>query len=155
MPNPSTLVEPAPSGTSPPSARSNDARGYAHFYGGVLWPAWDRLIRGRTTARSLAFVEAMQWRSPETIEGYQVHALRSLLAHAGRHVPYWRDTFRRLGFDARDVRTRDDLVGLPVLTRETVRERYRDLVDPAYAPYNLKKGTSGSDGDATEIRVLA
>jgi phenylacetate-CoA ligase len=44
------------------------------------------------------------------------------------------------------MRSKTDLAALPILTREIVRERYRDLVHPAYAPVNLKKGTSGSTG---------
>jgi len=122
------------------------ARTYARAYRYVLWPTWERFARGRTTARHLGFLEKMQWRSPEEIERYQLGALRMLLAHAGSHVPYWRETFRRLGFDPRDVVRREDLAALPILTREIVRERYRELVDPAQAIMNLKKGTSGSTG---------
>ena len=121
-------------------------RTYAHFYGALAWPLWERVVRRRGTAQHLAFVERMQWQSPEAIEAYQVGALRQLLAYAGAHVPYWRETFRRVGFDPRAVRSRADLASLPVLTREIVRERYRDLVAPAYAGVNLKKGTSGSTG---------
>ncbi len=131
----------APRASCPPRWRA-----YARFYGSLLWPAWDGVVRGRTTGRYLSFVEAMQWRSPEDIERYQLSALRALLAHAGSRIPYWRDLFARVGFDARGVRRREDLAALPILTRDIVRERYRDLVDPAHAPYNLKKGTSGSTG---------
>jgi len=131
---------------SRPPPPASGARTYASLYGGLLWPAWERFGRGRTTARHLAFVDAMQWRPAEDVERYQLHALRALLVHAGRNVPYWRETFRRVGFDARDVRRREDIAALPVLTREIVRERYRDLVDPAHARVNLKKGTSGSTG---------
>jgi phenylacetate-CoA ligase len=120
--------------------------GYARLYKHVLWPAWDRLARGRSTAPHLALLEAMQWRSPDAIEAYQLRALRSLLVYAGHHVPYYRETFEKLGFDGRDVTRREHLADLPILTREIVRERYRDLVSPRHAPYNLKKGTSGSTG---------
>jgi phenylacetate-CoA ligase len=122
------------------------ARTYELAYRRLLWPMWERFARGRTTADHLALLETMQWRSPEEIERYQLHALRALLAHAGRHVPYWRELFARIGFDVRDVRRRTDLAALPVLTREIVRQRYRDLVDPAHARLNIKKGTSGSTG---------
>ena len=119
---------------------------YSHIYRRLLWPAWERLGKGRPTAAHLDFLNAMQWRSQEAIERYQMHALRALLAHARTRVPYWRDTFRRLGLDERDIRRREDLAALPVLTRETIRERYRDLVDPAYVGRNVEKGTSGSTG---------
>jgi phenylacetate-CoA ligase len=91
-------------------------------------------------------IEETQWASPEELEVGQLASLRALLAHAGEHVPYWRETFRRVGFDARDLRRREDLAALPVLTRDTIRERYAELLDPALAPTNLKKATSGTTG---------
>jgi phenylacetate-CoA ligase len=158
-----TDVEPAATDLEPSHAYGHaharppaqGARAYARIYGSVLWPAWDRLVRGRTTAQRLAFVDAMQWRSPEAIERYQVQALRGLLIYAGRNVPYYRELFKRIGFDGRDVRTRADLSELPILTREIVRERYRDLVDPAHARENLKKGTSGSTGTPLKFEYSA
>ncbi len=129
-----------------PAGPSFGARTYARAYRHWMWPAWERLVRGRTTPKHLAFVDAMQWRSPEEVDLYQVESLRALLVHAGERIPYWREVFARVGFDARAVTRREDLAALPVLTREIVRERYGDLVDPAYAGVNLKKSTSGSTG---------
>jgi phenylacetate-CoA ligase len=122
------------------------ARTYEIAYRRLMWPTWERLARGRATADHLALLERTQWCTPEEIEHHQLRALRALLEHAGRHVPYWREVFARIGFDARDLRRREDLGALPVLTREIVRQRYRDLVDPRHARVNLKKGTSGSTG---------
>jgi phenylacetate-CoA ligase len=122
------------------------ARTYARMYRHLMWPAWERFVRGRATPEHVAFLDAMQWRSPEEVESYQVESLRALLAHAGAHIPYWREVFARVGFDPRAVKRRDDLAALPILTREIVRERYGDLVDPARAGTNLKKSTSGSTG---------
>ncbi len=76
----------------------------------------------------------------------QVASLRRLLAHAGRNVPYWRDLFRQIGFDPRQVASVSDLAALPVLTREIVRERRDDLIDPAHRGKNFVKGTSGTSG---------
>jgi phenylacetate-CoA ligase len=86
----------------------------------------------------------MQWRHPELIQRYQLEALRALLMHAQRAVPYYRETFARVGFDPRSVQNSADLAALPVLTREIIRERYRDLLDPARTPHNIHKATSGS-----------
>jgi phenylacetate-CoA ligase len=130
----------------PTCSPARGGRTYARVYRRLLWPSWERLVRGRTTPQHLQFLETMQWRSPEVIERYQLHALRALLTHAGERIPYWRETFGRLRFDPRDVRRREDLAALPVLTRDVVRERYVDLVDPIDGRLNLKKGTSGSTG---------
>jgi phenylacetate-CoA ligase len=139
-------LAPVPPRAPCPPPPSFGARSYARVYRRLLWPAWERFARGRTTAQHLGLLEKMQWRTPEAIERYQLDALRALLTHAGRNVPYWQETFRRLAFDARDVVRREDLAALPILTRDIVRERCRDLVDPRRACLNLKKGTSGSTG---------
>ena len=127
------------------------ARAYSHLYGMLLWRGWERLARRRTTPAHLAFLVAMERKDPEVIERWQLDALRRLLSHAQRNVPYWRETFARVGFDPRDVKRRADLAPLPVLTRDIVRERYRDLVDPARTRTNIHKGTSGSTGTPLEF----
>ncbi len=81
----------------------------------------------------------------------QGEALRHLLEHAGANVPYYRDLFAQIRFDPRGVRSRSDLLELPLLTRDVVRERYKDLVSPAHRRTNIRKGTSGSSGAPIQI----
>jgi phenylacetate-CoA ligase len=119
---------------------------YAAFYGAFLSPIWERVIRRRDTPKYLARLEQSQWLSPEERAQEDVAALRTLLSYAGQNVPYYRDAFAAARFDPRAVTSRADLAVLPLLTREIIRERYADLVDPAHRGKNLKKGTSGSTG---------
>jgi phenylacetate-CoA ligase len=112
----------------------------------TLYPVWERAIRRRSTPKHLASLEESQWLSPAERSEEEAGALRSLLSYAGTHVPYYREVFREHGFDPRSVRSRADLESLPLLTRDIVRKRYEDLVDPAHRGKNLKKGTSGSTG---------
>lgn len=119
---------------------------YAKAFEKVLMPGWERVVRRRDTLEHLAYLNRSQWWGPEELERRSVLALRRLLRHAGRYVPYYKDLFREHDFDPRGVKSRSDLEALPVLTRDIVRERYDDLVDPAYRATNLKKGTSGSTG---------
>ena len=109
-------------------------------------PAWERVVRRRDTLNHLAYLEASQWLPPEERSKREVLELRQLLSHAEEHVPYYRELFRIHRFDPRSVSSRADLQELPLLTRQIVRERYADLVDPAHRGKNLKKGTSGSTG---------
>ena len=129
-----------------PDSERHREQAYARFYKGALWPAWERVVRGRLTPDHLAFLESSQWFPREQIEAYQLAALRSLLSHAGEHVPYYRELFRALRFDARDVSSARDLSALPLLTRDIVRERYEDLLSDEYIGPSFKKGTSGSTG---------
>jgi phenylacetate-CoA ligase len=121
-------------------------RAYAGVFQSVMLPAWERVVRGRGTLRHLAYLEQSQWLPWEERARDDARALRELLVYAGQHVPYYRELFRKFGFDPRGVVSLRDLEALPVLTREIVRERYDDLVDPAHRGKNLKKGTSGSTG---------
>ena len=126
--------------------RTRQSGAYEKLYKRLLWPVWERVVKRRETINHLAFVESTQWLPQERIAEYQATQLRELLTHAGENVPYYKELFRKLRFDPRDVTSRRDLEELPLLTREIVRERYADLVDPASRGKNLKKGTSGSTG---------
>jgi phenylacetate-CoA ligase len=119
---------------------------YGAVFQSVLFPAWERGIRGRDTLAHLASLERTQWLSRAELDQVETRALVELLRYAGTNVPYYRELFRKHGFDPRAVRSRADLAELPLLTREIVRERYADLVDPLHRGKNLKKGTSGSTG---------
>jgi phenylacetate-CoA ligase len=121
-------------------------RGYAAFFGTILMPSWERVIRRRDTLKYLEYLETSQWLPLERRAERELADLRALLTYAGQHVPYYRELFRRERFEPRGVASRRDLEVLPLLTREIVRERYADLVDPAHRGKNLRKGTSGSTG---------
>jgi phenylacetate-CoA ligase len=119
---------------------------YAWGYENVLFPAWQRAVRGRPIRDHLAVLQATQWLPTAELQVLQGAALRALLEHAGRHVPYWRQLFERIRFDPRGVRSPADLRELPVLTRETIQERFHDFLDPTRHPSNIRKGTSGTTG---------
>jgi phenylacetate-CoA ligase len=120
---------------------------YTAFYSRLLMPAWEGLVRDRPTMTRWALLDQTQWRPSEEIQKLRLAHLRRLLLHAGERIPHYRDLFRRERFDPAGLRTLDELAQLPILTREVVRERYRDLVDPATADTRVSKHTSGSTGE--------
>lgn len=130
----------------PADARDRLRSLYALAYGSVLFPAWQRVVRRRPIAARRRLLARTQWMSRDERDALQLTWLRDLLDHAGRNVPYWREVFRRVGFDPRQVRSPSDLAALPVLTREIVRERRGDLIDPSHRGKNICKGTSGTSG---------
>ena len=119
---------------------------YAHAYGGVLFPTWQRVVRRRRVKECLASLKASQWLNEAELERQQLNALRALLLHAGHNVPYYRELFWRLRFDPRQVQTTADIAVLPVLTREIIQERYADLLDPRLRRGVVRKATSGTTG---------
>jgi phenylacetate-CoA ligase len=119
---------------------------YAWAYGNVIFPAWQGLVRGRNVGRHLALLRRTQWLEADELAKTQGEVLRDLLVHAGANIPFYRRVFAEVGFDPRRVTSREDLRRLPLLTRETVRERYEELIDPARRARNIRKQTSGTSG---------
>jgi len=97
--------------------------------GELLWPAWERL-RGRHTDDHLGELARTEWLRAPRIERLQLQRLRLLLSHAGAHVPYWRELFARLGFDARAVEKREDLAALQPLSPGLLHARGEAMRDP-------------------------
>jgi phenylacetate-CoA ligase len=129
--------------SSPRQERTSDLYGIACE--NVFHPVWERFIKRRPTIAYLEEIERTQWLPGEEIERLQIRSLQKLLRHA-EAVPYYRELFARIGLDPRDVRCREDLSFIPLLTKDIIRERYDDLVDPAHRGFNVTKGTSGSTG---------
>ncbi len=119
---------------------------YAWAYGEVLHPAWERVVRKRPIRRYVSLLRQTQWLGPDRLARLQGEELRNLLVNAGSRVPYYRELFTRSRFDPRAVTSRDDLAALPILTRETLRERCDELVDETDRDRPIRKQTSGSTG---------
>lgn len=95
--------------------------------GRVLLATTERL-RG---SRAVAMYERLArnpFRPPDVCRGDQWHRLTALLTHAESHVPYYREMFRARGITARDIRSWQDFASLPVLTKDIIRARSRDLI---------------------------
>jgi phenylacetate-CoA ligase len=122
-------------------------RAYTTLFERILWPTWDVAVRRRETRKHWALLERSQWLDPEVRQRAELATLVELLSYAGREIPYYRELFRTRRFEPRGVRSAADLQALPLLTREIIRERYDELVDPRHRGKNLKKGTSGSTGN--------
>jgi phenylacetate-CoA ligase len=85
-------------------------------------------LRGSDTLGVLKEIEGAPFRSPEEVREKQFRDLRALLAHAEAHVPYYRTLFRNLGTRSQDIRNWDDFAQLPILTKDIIREKQRDLI---------------------------
>lgn len=121
---------------------------YAHLLKRMILPLGERL-RGTHVLDNLRQLEKSQWWAPEQLRALQVEKLRALLAHAGEHVPYYRQAFRQAGFDPRAVDTVQTLQCLPILTKREVRRYlHHGLLADNYAQAALiPQHTSGSTGD--------
>lgn len=98
-------------------------------------------------------MDSEKWSASE-IEAYQNEKLRGLIRHAYQNVPYYRRRWQELRITPDDIRSRSDLVKLPVLTKEDVRQNLAGLLAPGASRSELVfKHTSGTTGKALHFYV--
>ena len=111
----------------------------------LLFPLQEKLKKHDTVAIRQAMDES-QWWPAEKLEELRLERLRALLTKAGKHVPYYRDCFTRLGFDPQTIKSLSDLEQLPLLTKSVIRaegDRMKSDIAQDLARFN----TGGSSGE--------
>lgn len=97
-------------------------------------------------------LEQTQWFAASEIMEYQNERLREVISHAYGTVPYYREVFDQRKLRPSDIRTVEDLQKLPLLSKQTIKARFNDLVSRAFKPSQIKKGhTSGTTGSPLEV----
>ncbi len=108
-----------------------------------------RIRFGKEFDRRLQELLASEHWNTSQIEGYQDEKLRSMVRHAYEHVPYYRDLWKSLKLSPEDIRSRQDLAKIPVLTKEVVRQNCDRLVAQNVRKSDLLfRHTSGTTGKA-------
>lgn len=89
------------------------------------WSALIRLCEGgikrRSTFRYWEDLERSQWNSLEDLQQKQLGSLRSLLAYAFEHVPYYRNKWYHHDLTPAALTTLSDFSKWPLLNREQFR----------------------------------
>lgn len=111
----------------------------------LLFPLQER-IKKHTTVAVRQEMEASQYWPLEQLEDLRVQRLRDLLMHAKAHVPYYRDLFKRLGFDPQGMGSINDLQRLPFLTKADIRAN-TDAMKSDQAQGLARFNTGGSSGE--------
>jgi phenylacetate-CoA ligase len=90
-----------------------------------------------------------QWLAPSEVRHLQERKLRRLVHHAYHHVAWYRQAMDERGLRPEDVATLDDLLKLPLLDKDEVRQNlYFDLLSDNHDKRRvLKIATSGSTGE--------
>jgi phenylacetate-CoA ligase len=119
---------------------------------GVVFPVYERLT-GRRLWTRVQELRQLQWRAADELEARAAGRIRTLLVHARRHVPYYRDLFGATGVDPDSVRRVEDLARLPLTTKAALRARSPDgvVADDRPAERRFTAATSGSTGCPLEI----
>ncbi|WP_312438853.1 glycosyltransferase [Janthinobacterium sp.] len=123
--------------------------GYARLAGRWLFPLHEKFKR-HDSVRLLRRMERSQWWSAQQLERWRLARLRSLLRHAGKHVPYYGELFRRSRFDPRQVHRLHDLARLPLLRKADIsaaRDAFKSDRAEGLRPF----ATGGSSGEPLQF----
>lgn len=105
------------------------------------------LRTGWTYQRMLRQLNETQYYSKARLTEYKNQKLRRMILHCYKNVPYYRETFQRLGLTPDDIRTTDDLQKLPFIDKHIVRENFEKFVSTKGIKSLAFPGyTSGSTG---------
>jgi phenylacetate-CoA ligase len=80
------------------------------------------LVVGQRMMRRLSYLEEAQWLEREVLHQRRDESVRQLVATAYREVPFYQRLFQGAGVKPSDVRTARDLVRLPMVTKDDLRD---------------------------------
>ena len=93
------------------------------------------------------FVKKKEFESYENLKKHQEEKLQKLIQFSYDNVPFYSNLFKKMNLKPEDIQSIEDLPRLPILNKETMRNKQKDFI-----PNNLKeqkyinKSTGGSTG---------
>lgn len=119
----------------------------------IILPCGD-IVFGTQVYKRLKFLEKSQWWTSKELEEYQNKKLKALIKHAYNNVTYYHNLFKSLNLNPEDIKTKDDLNKLPVLTKEVIRKNQGNfLAKNIKKTCMIKYATSGSSGKVLEYML--
>lgn len=122
--------------------------------GGILWPAIPTGRFVHAMALQVQF-EQTQWWSPERLLAHQLLQLQSLIDHAVKTVPFYRDRLGPVADLPPGKLTLERLRELPLLTRTDIQDAGNELVTRSLPKTHGQMSdvrTSGSTGRPVEVK---
>ena len=125
---------------------------YGGLFRNILFPLYETRLRGRDTLRALDELERSQWRSEGEIRDLAFRRMLAALHFAEQNVPFYRARFAEHGVRVASVKSPEDLLRLPVLTRADLRAHAPDLLAESFVGRLYSSGTGGSTGEPVQFR---
>lgn len=109
---------------------------------------------GTNIQNQLAWLNKTQWWSRKELEELQNKKLRALINHAYHNVPYYNRVFRERNIYPDDIKGKEDLRKLPILTKDIIRENLHDLTARNIPRSNIIEAhSSGSTGEPLKYYI--
>jgi phenylacetate-CoA ligase len=112
------------------------------------WWAW----KDYPAHQIASLLDESQWWPREKLKNFRNEKLSCLINHCYEHVPYYRSVMTEYGLRPSDIRTAEDLSKLPILSKEIIRAKWRQLQADNIPDTNIFIAeTGGSTGEPMRI----
>lgn len=118
---------------------------YSYIDRRFLIPLGDK-IKKRNLHGAFSDTLKTQWLSEEDLLELQSKKLQQLIRHCYENVPYYRRIFDERHLTPDDIKSRADLIKLPILTKQLIKEHYDELISK---DIDQRKFLNGSTGGST------
>ena len=109
----------------------------------IAFPLSD-IVRRTHSINCFHELEKTQWLSPAQLEEMQQKKLHALLVHAYKSVPYYREIFNEIKLKPEDIKSIDDLLELPFLTKEIIIKNPNDILSSVDSGNKIKYWSGGT-----------
>jgi phenylacetate-CoA ligase len=108
----------------------------------------NELIKNKIFSNYYNLLEKREGLSQDSITQYQFQQLKQILEYSGNNVPFYRELFKKAGFNPQKFSDFEQIKKIPYLTREIVFKNY----DKLKSDCNVKNGYyTGSTGGSTGL----
>lgn len=108
----------------------------------IFLPLGDLAYGSNVAAKFSEMLKNDMMSEAEMVE-LQNKKLQRLVHHCYETVPYYTRLFDSLGIKPEQIKCREDLKVLPVLTKQIIRDNYDDLFSKATSPKRWRKSSTG------------
>ncbi len=115
---------------------------YCYIDQHILIPLGDK-IKGRDLHGASKEAFQTEWLSETQLQELQNQKLRRLIRHCYDNVPYYRRVFDERNLKPEDIQTTVDLVKLPILTRQIVKDHHDELISRDIENRRYIRGSTG------------
>ena len=100
---------------------------------------------GKEFSKWYRFISKTKEWEYERVKEYQFLKLKSVIKEAYENVPYYRKIMLERDFNP-NIQSPEDIKTLPILTKDIVRDNFKDLINTKYKGDLIEFKTSGSTG---------
>ncbi len=119
----------------------------------VIFTIWARRDHPRYVEYIREFQQT-QYKKPEELKGLQLKRLQKLLQHAYENCPFYHQRMDEAGLCPAEFNSLDELRALPVLSKQDIQNRGRELMARSFPEVaTVRNQTGGSTGSPLQFYV--